>query len=267
MLLLHSGSSGVEKVDQMQENLIAYFRQFAGLPGVTFAEADVTWLVNARAEPGNHVLRTRMTGDSIERRIDEIIGQFSQYADQIDWLVFPGCRPADLGKRLEARGMHGGAGGIWMLADLASPHSAPTAPDNFRIEQVRNTAMLEAWKQVSAAGFGGDTQIYYDAYARHGFEADAVSLHYIGYVADQPVSSSTLLMAGGIASVYDVSTPPALRRRGFGGAITFATLREARNRGYQHAWIWSSQQGQSVYRKLGFVAADFGVREYQWCKR
>ena len=254
-------------VDQMQDNLIAYFRQFAGLPGVTFTEGDVTWFVNAGAEPGNHVLRTQVTGDSLERWIDEIIGRFSQYTDRIDWLVFPGCRPTDLGQRLEARGMHGGPGGIWMLADLAALPSAPTAPESFHVQQVRDTTMLEVWKQISAAGFGSDTQIYYDAYARHGFGVDAASLHYIGYVDDQPVTSSTLLMAGGIASVYDVSTPPALRRRGFGGAITLAMLREARIRGYQHAWIWSSQLGQSVYRKLGFVAADFGVREYQWRKR
>jgi ribosomal protein S18 acetylase RimI-like enzyme len=263
----HSPSSSVEIVDQMQANLVAYFRLFAGLPGVTFVESDVTWFVNANGEVGNHALRAQINGDDIERRIDEILGEFGQHADQIDWLVFPGCRPLDLGPRLEARGMHGGLGGIWMLADLASPPDAPAAPAHFHIEQVRDNTMLEVWKEISAAGFGVDTQIYYDAYARHGFGADAISLHYIGYLGDQPVTSSTLLLAGGIASVYDVSTPPALRRRGFGGAITCAMLREARQRGYQYAWIWSSQMGQSVYRKLGFVAADFGVREYRWRKR
>jgi hypothetical protein len=123
------------------------------------------------------------------------------------------------------------------------------------------------WRQISAAGFGADTQIYYDAYARQGFADDASSTQYIGYVGDQPVTSSTLLLAGGIASVYDVSTPPALRRQGYGGAITFAMLQAARARGYQYAWIWSSQMGESVYRNLGFVAADFGVREYRWRKR
>jgi GNAT superfamily N-acetyltransferase len=251
----------------MQANLVAYFGQFAGLPGVTFVDTDVTWFVNARGEPDNHVLRTNITGDSIDRRIDEIIGQFGQHTDQIDWLVFPGCRPADLGKRLEARGMQSGPGGIWMLADLTSLPGAPAGPANFHVEPVRDTTALEIWRHISAQGFGGDTQIYYDAYARHGFAADAFSLHYIGYVGDQPATSSTLLLAGGIASVYDVSTPPALRRQGYGGAITFAMLAEARARGYQHAWIWSSQMGQSVYRKLGFVAADFGVREYRWRKR
>jgi len=49
-------SSPIAHIDQMQENLIAYFRIFAGLPGVTFVEEDATWFVNARAEPGNHIL-------------------------------------------------------------------------------------------------------------------------------------------------------------------------------------------------------------------
>src|SRR5829696_6347350 len=86
-------SSSAAKVDQMQENLIAYFRIFAGLPGATFVEEDVTWFVNIKDEPGNHLLRTHISGDAIDRRIDEIIGQFSQHTDQIDWLVFPACRP------------------------------------------------------------------------------------------------------------------------------------------------------------------------------
>jgi GNAT superfamily N-acetyltransferase len=257
----------IAKVDQMQENLIAYFRIFSGLPGATFVEEDVTWFVNVKDEPGNHLLRTRISGAAIDRRIDDIIGQFSQYTDQIDWLVFPACRPADLGKRLEARGMQAGLGGTWMLADLiAAPPSAPPVPDGFRIQHVSDTTMLHVWQQISAEGFEGDAQIYYDAYARHGFGPDAISLHYIGYLGDQPVTSSTLLVAGGIASVYDVSTPPAWRRQGFGGAITFAMLQEARRRGYDHAWIWSSLMGKSVYSKLGFVAADFGVREYRWRK-
>jgi GNAT superfamily N-acetyltransferase len=254
--------------DQIQENLIAYFRVFAGLPGTTFVEQDVAWFVNAKAEPGNHILRARLADDSTERRIDEIIGQISQHTDQIDWLVFPGCRPADLGMRLAARGMETGPGGIWMLADLAaSPPSAPSAPAHFHIRQVIDITMLKQWQQISAQGFGGDTQIYYDAYARHGFGTNACSVHYIGYLGEQPVTSATLLVAGGIASVYDVSTPPAWRRQGFGGAITAAALHEACRRGYQSAWIWSSQMGQGVYRQRGFAAADVGVREYRWRKR
>jgi hypothetical protein len=265
----------------MQENLIAYFRLFAGLPGITFVEEDVTWCVTAEGAPGNQALRTQLPGDAVDRRIDEIISQIGQYTDQIDWLVFPSCQPADLGQRLAVHGLEGGPegawmlvgkiggpGGTWMLADLTSLSDAPSVADNFQIEYVRNPKMLEAWIQISSEGFGGgDYQNFYEAYARHGFGPEAFSLHYIGYLDDQPVTSSTLLLAGGIASIYDVSTPPALRRQGFGGAITWAMMQEAKKRGYQYAWIWSSPMGKGVYSKLGFVAADFGIREYQWQKR
>ncbi len=161
--------------------------------------------------------------------------------------------------------MPGGAGGTWMLADLASlPRQF--ALEHFQIAYVRDTGMLATWQYVSAAGFGIDTQIYYDAYARHGFGDEAIALHAIGYLHDEPVTSATLLLAGGIAGIWDVSTPPAFRGHGYGGAITLALLQTARERGYQQAWVWSSEMGKAVYSKIGFVAIDFGIREYRWRK-
>jgi GNAT superfamily N-acetyltransferase len=152
-----------------------------------------------------------------------------------------------------------------MWADLTSVLDTPAVSANFHIEYVRNLKMLDEWMQVSAEGFGVDVQIYYDAYARHSFGPDSFSLHYIGYLDERPVTSSTLLLAGGIAGIYDVSTSPAWRRQGFGRAITWAMMREAQDRGYQSAWLWSSPMGKGVYGELGFAAADFGIREYQWC--
>jgi GNAT superfamily N-acetyltransferase len=163
--------------------------------------------------------------------------------------------------------MRGGPGGIWMIADLTSLSAPFSMPERFRIAHVNNTEMLDVWKQISAAGFGFDTQIYYDAYARNGFGPEAVALQYIGYLQDTPVTSSALLIAGGIAGIWDVSTPAPLRGRGYGSAITRATMQEAHNRGYQQAWLWSSNLGKRVYEKVGFVAVDFGIREYQWRKR
>jgi len=259
--------SGIGKVHLMQANLVAYFPIFAGLPGITFVEEDITWFVNANnGEPGDMILRSRISGGSIDRRIDEILNQISQYTDHIDWLVFPGCRPADLGRRLEGRGMKGGPGGTWMLADLTSLSGAPPVPDNFHVEYVSDNEMLEEWKLVSSEGFGSDCQIFYDAYKRHGFGPDAHSLHYIGYLDDTPVTSSTLLVAGGIAGIYDVSTPPPFRRQGFASAITRDMMLEAQHRGYRDAWVWSSSIGKGAYGSVGFVAADFGIREYQWHK-
>ena len=249
----------------MQANLIAYFTIFAGLPGITFVADDVTWFVNTNdGGPDNVVLRSRLAGDAIERHIDAVLHEVSRYTGQLDWLVFPGCQPADLGQRLESRGMPGGPGGTWMLADLTSLPHAPPAPDRLRIERVSSSDMLEQWQQVSSEGFGRNSRVFYDAFQRSGLAADSRSLHYIGYLDDRPVTSSTLLLAEGIAGLFDISTPPAFRRQGLAGAITQAMMLEAARRGYRAAWVWSSRMGRGVYSRCGFVAADFGIREYQW---
>jgi len=132
------------------------------------------------------------------------------------------------------------------------------------MQQVHDYAMLDTWKQISSVGFGTDVQIHSEAYAHHGFGANAISLHSIGYVDAEPVTSATLLLAGGIAGIWDVSTPPAMRGQGYGSAITLHLLHEAYAHGYTTAWVWSSTMGKPVYQRVGFVASDFGVREYQW---
>lgn len=80
--------------------------------------------------------------------------------------------------------MKGDSGGTWMWADLTSVPAIPAISANFHIEYVRNLKMLDEWKQVSAEGFGVDVQVYYDAYARHGFRLDHFSRHYIGHLDD-----------------------------------------------------------------------------------
>ena len=243
---------------------MAYMRLFAGLPGTTLYEAESFWFVSNKPAPGNMILRTHFEVSCIEKRIDAMLEQIGQYSDQIDWFVFPDDQPADLGKRLEARGMPGGPGGNWLWTDLTRLRAHPTMPDHFRVEQVRDDQMLWEWVRLSEAGFGSELAMFYDAYARHGYGPDAFSLHYIGYLDEEPVTSATLLDAGGCATIYDVSTPPAFRHQGFGRAITHALMQQIRNLGYADTWIWSSQMAKRVYQKLGYIEVDFGVREHSW---
>jgi ribosomal protein S18 acetylase RimI-like enzyme len=230
-------------------------------------DADVFWFISNKPGPGDQILRVRWPDDNVGERIDALFDQIGQYIDQMDWMIFPGDQPADLGKRLEARAMPGGPGGNWLWADLTALDTGPSVPDNFHIQQVRDDQMMAEWVRVSMAGFESDELwSFYDAYARHGYGPDAFSLHYIGYLDDVPVTSGTLLDAGGTATIYDISTPPAFRQQGFGGAITHALMREIRNRGYTDTWIWSSNMAKSVYQKIGFVDADFGMREHRWSR-
>lgn len=259
--------SATAKPGQIQENMIAYMRLFARLPGMVIVDDRETfWLVSNKPAPGNMVLRARWSMERIEERIDELFTQIGSHIDQIDWMVFPGDQPSDLSRRLEARGMPGGSGGNWLWADLTSPCATPSYPHSFHVEQVRDDRKMAEWVRVSEAGFGGELGCFYAAYARHGYGREAFSRHYIGYLGNTPVTSGTLLEAGGCASIYDVSTPPAFRRQGFGGALMHALMEELRNCGYNDTWIWSSDMAKSVYQKLGYVDAEIGIREHSWQK-
>ncbi|RPI24255.1 MAG: GNAT family N-acetyltransferase [Chloroflexota bacterium] len=263
--------SSSEIPGRIQQNLIAYMRLFAGLPGMVMEDSahpdeETFWFVSNKPAPGNSILRARWRKEGVEDRIDALFAEIGRNIDEIDWMVYPGDQPADLGRRLEARGMQGGPGGNWLWTGLASLVPAPTTPDGFHIERVIDDRMMAEWVRVSEAGFEGELGCFYDAYARHGYGPGAFSLHYTGYLGDIPVTSGTLLDAGGTAAIYDVSTPREYRRQGLGGAITHALMAEIQRRGYGETWIWSSDIARSVYQKLGFVEADFGVREYHWRK-
>ena len=257
--------SATEKPAQVQENLIAYYRLFAPLPGMVVVDnAESFYFIGNKSSPSNMVFRTHWPGNRCEERIDEIFTQIGLHTDEIDWMVFPDDTPLDLSQRLEERGMPAGRGGNWLWADLKSPRVTPSVPAGFHIVQVRDDQGMTDWVRISEEGFGGDLECFYDAYAGHGYGSDAFSHHYIGYLGNTPVTSGTLLDAGGCASIYDLSTPPLYRRQGFGSYLMHTLMDKICGRGYPDTWIWSSNIGRSVYQKLGYLDADFGLREHAW---
>jgi ribosomal protein S18 acetylase RimI-like enzyme len=255
------------KSSPIQQNMIAYMRLFVGLPGIASHEdADTFWIVSGSGAPGNGIYRANLPADRPEERLDALFEQVGQHIDAIDWMTFPGAQSAELAQRLEARGIPGGPAGNWLWIDLATLGTAPAVSADFHIEQVRDDTKMAEWLAVSEAGFGGTFPCFYDAYARHGYGEEAFSLHYTGYLSDVPVTSGTLLDAGGTASIFDISTPNEYRQQGFGGAITHFLMREIKNRGYGDTWIWASNMARPLYQKLGYADADFGIREHTWRK-
>jgi len=265
----------------VQDNFIAYFRHFVGLPDITFVEEEsATWITTSRGAPGSQVMKTNFAPETAAEQIDEILHRVGQQVNEIDWMIWPGDQPENLGDLLIKHGasdsewlLYGNIGkqpGTWLVIDLEQMDESVSVASDFRVEQVRDAEQFAIWLEINARGFGGKTEDYgafQAAYLRHGFGDDAQAIHFVGFLGDHPVTSSTLLIAGGSASAFNISTPVDLRCQGFGSAITRATLLAARERGYASSWIWSSPMGKSVYQKLGFVITDFGIREYQWKKR
>ena len=251
-------------IDLLRQNYIAYFRLFHGQHGVCVHEDEQAAWIIANGPPGNHILRSNFPSDNVEEGIDALLADIGARTEACRWLCFPGDLPHDLGDRLVSRGLDAGEGDFWMFRPLDElPHRA--CPDGLRVISVSTGPGLRSWWTASARGFGMSqraAQLWYDAYRRHALEAGAYARFYSGLVGREVVTSGTLILAGGIAGIYDISTPQAYRGKGFASALVSYILAAARTLGYAYAGLQTANEG-TLYRRLGFEVG-FREREFFW---
>jgi GNAT superfamily N-acetyltransferase len=202
---------------------------------------------------------------SLKSEIDEELQRFAERIDWIDWTIFPPFAPKDLPIALDRKGLRPGSS-PWMMAELRHLPPPPVCAEGFRVESVLSDEAMSRWHEAAAAGFGWDLPTasrYRLAYPLAIHCAKPMRVHYVGYWNQVPVSTSTLLLAGGVACIYDVATAPEHRHRAYGSCVTRAALDEARRRGFEHACLMTSPQARTMYRALGFPW-EFDVPEWRW---
>jgi ribosomal protein S18 acetylase RimI-like enzyme len=238
----------------MAEEVAAFGRY---LPGAQLHEdEEARWyLTGLPSSLFNGVQLARFHKGDIDAKIERLLQPFRERALPVSWAVGPVSRPANLGMYLEAHGLKLVHVNTGMAADLHALNEAFKAPSHLRIEAVRNQEMLRTYATVSMRGFGAspeENKVYYDTYSRIGFGDDLPWRHYIGWLEEQPVAVSSLLLHAGVAGVYGVATLPEARRQGVGAAMTLAPLREARARGYAIGVLSPSDMGLRIYQRIGF---------------
>ena len=81
-----------------------------------------------------------------------------------------------------------------------------------------------------------------------------VPVHLVLQDATGPAACASLYLRGGLAGLYNVSTRADRQRRGLGGAVTVAALREAQARGARWAFLQCPAGGgiEALYAQAGF---------------
>ena len=237
----------------LAEEMATFGRYF---PGAELHEdEEVRWFSTGLSTAFNGVLRTHITSDDIDARIDEVVGYFKRRHLPLTWPVGPMALPPNLASYLEAHGFTHSHYSTGMAADLQAMPEENVTPGDFRVEVVSNLALLETYTVTSTRGFGSTeegTRIYHETYKNIGFGKHLPWQHFIGWLADKPVGVSSLLLHAGVAGIYGVATVPEARRQGIGAAMTLAPLREARQRGYRVGILSPSEMGLGIYKRLGF---------------
>lgn len=190
----------------------------------------------------------------LQRRIDEPAGHFE--ARKLRW----SCWYCDdlIGKPLlrQARSLlekHGlteltQAPGM-MAEQISPPHRLLPA---IEIKPVCDEATRLAFANLTSIAFDVPWNICREVYGaerawRGSFQG------YVGYVNGDAVSTTSIVVAGGVAGVYSVGTIPGRRRHGYAEALMRGALELVRRRtGIERTVLQSTRSGYSMYRRMGY---------------
>lgn len=241
-------------ISAIEGNLFATMSAFRKWPRAeVHDEAEIMWSMTDIPFPlFNSIMRAQLPPERIDTTIQTIIAQAESRNVPLLWWTGPTTQPAELGRHLERHGFVSEGQMPGMAVDLANLKENPPMPSGLTVQQVRDDETLKQWSQVCAAGFGMPD---FAADAFHDFmchvDPDTV-LAYLGWRNDQPVATSLLVLAAGVAGIYNVATIPEARRQGIGAIMTLSPLRDARDRKYKVGILQASEMGVDVYRSLGF---------------
>jgi GNAT superfamily N-acetyltransferase len=244
------------------------FRSFAGFPNAQLLDDGRIYGVLSHAPITffNGIASTRLDEHDVDGQVETILDIFRAQQCPFRWWVTPLTRPQGLGPVLQAHGMRHAYDAPGMTADLTKIRLNGPPPEDVTIRQLTRAEELIHWVNVFLPAFSRpaeEGEVWRDVYARFGFGDSVPWTHFVAFLGDQPVATTTTLVDGALAGIYHVATIADARGRGIGAAVTRAAMRHAREAGATRAALQSSKSGFSVYRALGFVAhCELGL--YDW---
>ncbi len=213
----------------------------------------------------NAVCHSRLTGADTVAQIERAIAWFGNRRHPFSWWVGPADTPSNLGNLLERAGLTAAEGELAMAVTLSELRPVALDPDGLEIRRVKSEAMLSQFAQLSAANWSPPDEMVIRFYQRAApvlLAPECPLWFYLAYLNDEPVGTAELTVARNAVGLYNISTRPSHRRRGYGSVLTVFPLLEARAAGHHTAVLQASPDGVSVYRRVGFES--FGqIVEYK----
>jgi N-acetylglutamate synthase len=80
---------------------------------------------------------------------------------------------------------------------------------------------------------------------------------YVGEAGGQPVTTGIGVTLGAFVGIFNIATPPAHQRRGYGAAVTARAVTDGFAAGAAWSWLQSSPPGYLIYQRLGFRTVEF----------
>jgi GNAT superfamily N-acetyltransferase len=79
---------------------------------------------------------------------------------------------------------------------------------------------------------------------------------YLGEAGGQLVTTGFGVTIGSYVAIFNIATPPAHRRHGYGAAVTARAVADGLEGGAKWSWLQASEVGKPIYESLGFHTVE-----------
>ncbi len=247
------------KIELQDENII----KIGNDAGVTFCRLMAREVVQTegvlaitinRPDPVlNLVVHADFPESQVDEKIKAVLDFYKHRYVAWTWVVGPATRPTNLPQYLERHGFAYLEEYPSLYFDLTKPIPGRRL-EKFDIREAGPNDTLREWIKPISEGFPssdrGEGFREVNAELPHG---KGTSLrHFMIYLRGQIVAAGTLYAGTEAAMVQNVATKTAVRKQGFGTALTVYAMQEAKRLGYKHCFLDSTTSGFNLYHNLGY---------------
>lgn len=212
--------------------------------GEVYTVNGVSW-THAGSRSESMIAFPELTAENAGTTLDKIICYYLNHPPKGVgcWSLDP-AQPADLGVKLLARGFQPGWRPQWMALDLANIATDYPVPKHLEIKTDSHTPIYQV-KELPYASLK-DSGVNYAVLQAFPDRTQ----RFIAVLNGRIVAQSAVLLAAGVAGIYNVGVVPDERDQGIGKAIVLAACAFAKEKGYHYAVL--NATGRRMYQKAGF---------------